>query len=328
MTCTELRPSDARGMLDSTGEPFSSARIRVAVETVSCEGACLGGCCKTGGVPSWGKESESVPAPAPKKRRSAAAIALSSSGITCPPLCHSIVMLSQREGTLKSCAALNSSSALPSTCNDGTELPLPAAKIGEELERRRARRHCCRDECTVGDAADAADRRVLPLDPAFDVSHALTYYSGAARLVFCRKLPPRFNLPHALIVSCISVACLLLCCQPPPKVAGLAVLPRCSEALIQSGQWTHCVRRRTSTAVMDVHPRATGQLYQPPSSPNHPVIPTTHHVTTIKPAPLATALPTPRSPHNTPPTVDTAPNHSPFVSPVSSQRKALHHLCV
>eukprot|EP00964_Phaeocystis_antarctica_P042500 scaffold24364_cov70-Phaeocystis_antarctica.AAC.5 len=68
MTCIELRPSDARGMLDSTGEPFSSARIRVAVETVSCEGACLG-CCKTGGVPSWGK-----------KRRSAAAIVPLSSG--------------------------------------------------------------------------------------------------------------------------------------------------------------------------------------------------------------------------------------------------------
>eukprot|EP00964_Phaeocystis_antarctica_P019171 scaffold10576_cov74-Phaeocystis_antarctica.AAC.6 len=79
MTCTELRPSDARGMLDSTGEPFSSARIRVAVETVSCEGARLGCCCKTGGVPSWGKEP-AVPAPAPKKRRSAAAIVPLSSG--------------------------------------------------------------------------------------------------------------------------------------------------------------------------------------------------------------------------------------------------------
>eukprot|EP00964_Phaeocystis_antarctica_P005290 scaffold2893_cov83-Phaeocystis_antarctica.AAC.1 len=56
----------------------------------------------------------------PKKRRSAAATAPSSSGTTCPPLCHSIVMFSQREGTLKSCAAFNSSSALPSTCNDGT----------------------------------------------------------------------------------------------------------------------------------------------------------------------------------------------------------------
>eukprot|EP00964_Phaeocystis_antarctica_P020585 scaffold11383_cov70-Phaeocystis_antarctica.AAC.2 len=56
----------------------------------------------------------------PKKRRSAAATAPSSSGTTCPPLCQSIVIFSQREGTLKSCAALNSSSALPSTCNDGT----------------------------------------------------------------------------------------------------------------------------------------------------------------------------------------------------------------
>eukprot|EP00964_Phaeocystis_antarctica_P024863 scaffold13930_cov65-Phaeocystis_antarctica.AAC.10 len=58
--------------------------------------------------------------PAPRSRRSAGAVAPSSSGTTCPPLCHSIVMFSQRDGTLKSCAALSSSSALPSTCNEGT----------------------------------------------------------------------------------------------------------------------------------------------------------------------------------------------------------------
>eukprot|EP00964_Phaeocystis_antarctica_P076249 scaffold47137_cov64-Phaeocystis_antarctica.AAC.4 len=58
--------------------------------------------------------------PAPKKRRSAAAIAPSSSGTTCPPLCHSVVIFSQRDGTLLSCAALSSSSALPSTCSEGT----------------------------------------------------------------------------------------------------------------------------------------------------------------------------------------------------------------
>eukprot|EP00964_Phaeocystis_antarctica_P008011 scaffold4305_cov74-Phaeocystis_antarctica.AAC.5 len=58
--------------------------------------------------------------PTPKKRRSAAATAPSSSGTACPPLCHSVVMFSQRDGTLHSCAGLTSLSALPSTCNDGT----------------------------------------------------------------------------------------------------------------------------------------------------------------------------------------------------------------
>eukprot|EP00964_Phaeocystis_antarctica_P018516 scaffold10232_cov75-Phaeocystis_antarctica.AAC.8 len=72
--CSFSRPDDSpEGLL-------SSAKIRVAVETVSYEGACLGCCCKIGGVPSWGKESEFAPAPAPKKRRSAAAIAPLSSG--------------------------------------------------------------------------------------------------------------------------------------------------------------------------------------------------------------------------------------------------------
>eukprot|EP00964_Phaeocystis_antarctica_P093140 scaffold60035_cov71-Phaeocystis_antarctica.AAC.3 len=54
----------------------------------------------------------------PKKRRSAAAIAPSSSGTPCPPLCHSVVMFSQREGTLQSCAVLRIVSALPSRCSD------------------------------------------------------------------------------------------------------------------------------------------------------------------------------------------------------------------
>ena len=44
----------------------------------------------------------------------------SSSGTAGPPLCHSVVVFSQRDGTLRSCAGLNSSSTLPSTCNDGT----------------------------------------------------------------------------------------------------------------------------------------------------------------------------------------------------------------
>eukprot|EP00964_Phaeocystis_antarctica_P027925 scaffold15744_cov69-Phaeocystis_antarctica.AAC.2 len=59
-------------------------------------------------------------APPKKKRRSAAAIAPSISGTACPPSCHSVVIFSQRDGTLLSCAALSSSSALPSTCKEGT----------------------------------------------------------------------------------------------------------------------------------------------------------------------------------------------------------------
>eukprot|EP00964_Phaeocystis_antarctica_P036961 scaffold21105_cov82-Phaeocystis_antarctica.AAC.2 len=55
----------------------------------------------------------------PKKRLSTVAIAPSSSGTTCPPLCHSVVMLSQRDGTLQSCAVLRIGSALPSRCSDG-----------------------------------------------------------------------------------------------------------------------------------------------------------------------------------------------------------------
>eukprot|EP00964_Phaeocystis_antarctica_P046525 scaffold26905_cov78-Phaeocystis_antarctica.AAC.1 len=76
-------------MFGSTGEPLSSERIRVAVETTSCEGAFVGGSRRARLVPSWDKPS--APAPAPKKRRSATAIAPSNSGTTCPPLCHSIV---------------------------------------------------------------------------------------------------------------------------------------------------------------------------------------------------------------------------------------------
>eukprot|EP00964_Phaeocystis_antarctica_P115652 scaffold79633_cov69-Phaeocystis_antarctica.AAC.3 len=57
--------------------------------------------------------------PAPKKCRNAALIPPSSGGTMCPPLCHSVVILSQCEGTLKSCAVLKSWSALPSRCSDG-----------------------------------------------------------------------------------------------------------------------------------------------------------------------------------------------------------------
>eukprot|EP00964_Phaeocystis_antarctica_P076583 scaffold47360_cov68-Phaeocystis_antarctica.AAC.2 len=60
--------------------------------------------------------------PALKKRRSAALIPPSSSGTACPPSCHSVVMFSQREGTLHSCAGLIIVSALPSTCNDGVAI--------------------------------------------------------------------------------------------------------------------------------------------------------------------------------------------------------------
>eukprot|EP00964_Phaeocystis_antarctica_P149702 scaffold116915_cov75-Phaeocystis_antarctica.AAC.2 len=118
MNCTELRPSDDRGVFESTAEPFNSERIRVAVETVTCEGASV--ICNTSGVPSWDKESASTPVL--KKRLSAAEIALSSSGTTCPPSCHSVVMFSQCEGTLLSCAVLKIGSALPSTCNDGVAI--------------------------------------------------------------------------------------------------------------------------------------------------------------------------------------------------------------
>eukprot|EP00964_Phaeocystis_antarctica_P031492 scaffold17810_cov66-Phaeocystis_antarctica.AAC.4 len=96
------------------------------------------------------------------------------------------------------------------------KLPWRAAEIDEELERRRARRHCGRNERAIGDAADAADRSVL-LDPAFHVSHALANCSGAACLVHRRRLPA--------------------------KVAGAVVLSRRSEACKQPGRWAHGMRR-------------------------------------------------------------------------------------
>eukprot|EP00964_Phaeocystis_antarctica_P139483 scaffold104274_cov73-Phaeocystis_antarctica.AAC.1 len=98
----------------------------------------------------------------------------------------------------------------------GKTLPWRAAKVDEELERRRAHRHCGRDERAIGDAADAADRSVL-LDPPFHVSHALAYCSGAA--------------------------CLVHRCRLPAKVAGAVVLSRCSEACEQLGCWAHGMRR-------------------------------------------------------------------------------------
>eukprot|EP00964_Phaeocystis_antarctica_P110460 scaffold74818_cov73-Phaeocystis_antarctica.AAC.3 len=98
----------------------------------------------------------------------------------------------------------------------GKELPWRAAEVDEELERRRARRHCGRDERAVGDAAYAADRSVL-LDPTFHVSHALANCSGAA--------------------------CLVHRCRLPAKVAGAVVLSRCSEACEQFGCWAHGMRR-------------------------------------------------------------------------------------
>eukprot|EP00964_Phaeocystis_antarctica_P044184 scaffold25392_cov72-Phaeocystis_antarctica.AAC.2 len=98
----------------------------------------------------------------------------------------------------------------------GKKLPWRAAEVDVELERRRARRHCGRDERAIGDAADTADRSVL-LDPAFHVSHALANCSGAA--------------------------CLVHRCRHPAKVAGAVVLSRCSEACEQLGLWAHGMRR-------------------------------------------------------------------------------------
>eukprot|EP00964_Phaeocystis_antarctica_P054383 scaffold31954_cov66-Phaeocystis_antarctica.AAC.6 len=219
---SESSPASSSGASASTSPPTVRAASAstvlsdtdaegAAVDTVSCEGAFAGGPRRARLVPSWDKPSP--PAPSPKKRRNAATIAPSSSGTTCPPLCHSIVMFSQRDGTLKSCAALSSSSALPSRCNEGTMINW---EVDEELERRRARRHCGRDERAIGDATDTADRSVL-LDPAFHVSHALTNCSGAA--------------------------CLVHCCRLPAKVAGAVVLSRRSEACEQLGRWAHGMRR-------------------------------------------------------------------------------------
>eukprot|EP00964_Phaeocystis_antarctica_P019960 scaffold11019_cov75-Phaeocystis_antarctica.AAC.12 len=110
----------------------------------------------------------------------------------------------------------------------GKKLPLPAAKVDEELKRWRARRHCCRDERTVGDATDAANRSVL-VNPAFNMPNTLANRRSAACLVLCRKLLTRFNLPHPLVVSAVS---LVLCHQPPSKVAGAVVLSPFSEACV------------------------------------------------------------------------------------------------
>eukprot|EP00964_Phaeocystis_antarctica_P084136 scaffold52968_cov74-Phaeocystis_antarctica.AAC.1 len=121
----------------------------------------------------------------------------------------------------------------------GKKLPWRAAKVDEELERRRARRHCGRDERAVGDAADAADRSVL-LDPTFDVSHALASCSGAA--------------------------CLVRCCRPPAKVAGAVVLSRRSEACEQLGRWAYgmrCVEERYLNAVRSKFGQPARELQYP-----------------------------------------------------------------
>eukprot|EP00964_Phaeocystis_antarctica_P004310 scaffold2346_cov71-Phaeocystis_antarctica.AAC.1 len=110
----------------------------------------------------------------------------------------------------------------------GKKLPLPAAKVDVELQGWRARRDCCRDERTVGDATDAANRSVL-VNPAFNMPNTLTSCSSAACLVLCSKLLTRFNLPHPLGVSAV---CLVPCYQPPSKVAGAAVLSPVSEACV------------------------------------------------------------------------------------------------
>eukprot|EP00964_Phaeocystis_antarctica_P048867 scaffold28301_cov70-Phaeocystis_antarctica.AAC.3 len=110
----------------------------------------------------------------------------------------------------------------------GKKLPLPAAKVDEELKRWRARRHCCRDKRTVGDATDAANRSGL-VNPAFNMPNTLANRRSAACLVLCRKLLTRFNLPHPLGVSAV---CLVPCHQPPSKVAGAAVLSPLSEACV------------------------------------------------------------------------------------------------
>eukprot|EP00964_Phaeocystis_antarctica_P119347 scaffold83097_cov69-Phaeocystis_antarctica.AAC.1 len=122
------RPSGASSVAPVTGAPpatllkvrktcwltISGVRSTAAIRDAATTSATM---LLTPPAGSW---TIAAGAPAAKKRRSAAAIAPSSSGTTCPPLCHSVVMFSQRDGTLQSCAALSSSSALPSRCNEGT----------------------------------------------------------------------------------------------------------------------------------------------------------------------------------------------------------------
>eukprot|EP00964_Phaeocystis_antarctica_P089022 scaffold56724_cov67-Phaeocystis_antarctica.AAC.4 len=80
------------------------------------------------------------------------------------------------------------------------------------------------------------------LDPAFDVPHALISRSGAFCIVLCHRLRRRLIVPYAL-ASCNGAACLALRCQPPPKVAGAAVLSRGSEAPEELRNRSHQIRR-------------------------------------------------------------------------------------
>eukprot|EP00964_Phaeocystis_antarctica_P002762 scaffold1456_cov68-Phaeocystis_antarctica.AAC.2 len=187
--------------------------VEAAVEAVAEVAAELTEALTEAAAPVGSCDMLKLVAPVPKKkRRSAAAIAPSISGTACPPSCHSQLVRSAEHVQRRYCDRLGHLEV--HAC--GKKLPLRAAKVDEESERRRARRHCGRDERAVGDAADAAYRSVL-LDPAFHVSHALANCSGAA--------------------------CLVHRCRLPAKVAGAVVLSRCSEACEQLGRWAHGMRR-------------------------------------------------------------------------------------
>eukprot|EP00964_Phaeocystis_antarctica_P009566 scaffold5200_cov69-Phaeocystis_antarctica.AAC.3 len=161
----------------------------------------------------------------PKKRRSAAATAPSSTRWDAPQLCWAQQGILPAEHVQRRCCDRLGHLEVHAS---GKKLPLPAAKIDEELKGWRARRHCCCDERTVGDATDAANRSVV-VNPAFNMPNTLANRSSAACLVLCRKLLTRFNLPHRLVVSAV---CLVPLHQPPSKVAGAAVLSPFSEARV------------------------------------------------------------------------------------------------
>eukprot|EP00964_Phaeocystis_antarctica_P032332 scaffold18303_cov78-Phaeocystis_antarctica.AAC.2 len=125
---SDSRPASSNGISAVSGSPVICAAAFTSAMS-ELESSLSSSSAGSGPEASVGARTRlKVAGPTPKKRRSTAAAALSSSGTTCPPSCHSVVMFSQREGTLHSCAGLRSVSALPSTCNDGVAIDLGTSR--------------------------------------------------------------------------------------------------------------------------------------------------------------------------------------------------------